>query len=329
MTTFGDGVYQFGGVPVGSGMIPAMGRTSKAFFIHGGTGTAGGSGSINDPVKTLTQAYALMTDGSGDVAYILNDGSTAASVRDVALTWAKDNCHIVGLCAPSVNQRARIAPPTTETVDIDAYTPYLTLSASGCIVKNVSWSQGQSENKASIGIKVSGSRNYFENVSIITGTSQLTADQALTYQLQVTGSENVFESCWIGQNTVERGNVASSNLAFGSGAIDHAERNLFRNCVFPAKCDGAAPTFICAKAQDDVGTFNHFDNCDFINTGSSAMTQGILWTATSGYCFLKNCAFYGLTDITTSNVAYVKISSNALGSTDDIGMYGTATTAGG
>lgn len=328
MTTFGDQVFQYGGVPVGGGMLPAMAPGARPVFVHGSLGLAGADGlTPKTPVKTLTQAYALCTDGAGDVVYIMNDGSSSASVRDVALVWAKDNCHIVGLGAPAINQRVRIAPPTTSTVDIDAYTPYLTLSASGCIISNVSWFQGQSENKASIGIKVSGSRNYFDNVSIITGASQSTADQALTYQLQVTGSENVFNKCWIGQNTVERGNVASSNVAFGSGNTDYAERNVFRDCIFPAKCDGAAPTYICAKANNDVGTFNIFDNCNFINTGSSGMTQGVLWTATSGYLFLKDCAFYGLTDITTGDVAYVKISGSAVGSTADIGMYGTATTS--
>ena len=327
MTMYKDGVYQFGGVPIGSGMLPAMGKESKAIFVHGSLGGDGNNGrKPGTAVKTLTRAYALCTDGAGDVVYILNDGSTAATVRDEALVWAKDNCHIIGLGAPSINQRCRIAPPTASAVDVAAYTPYLTLSASGCVISNVSWFQGQSADVASVGVKVTGSRNYVSNVSITTGASANTAGQALTYQLQVTGSENVFEKCWIGQNTVNRGNVANSNVAFGSGATDYAERNVFRDCIFPAKCSGAAPTYICAKANNDVGTFNIFDNCNFINTGASAMTQGVLWTATSGYLFLKDCAFYGLTDITTGDIAYVKISSNAVGSTADIGMYGTATT---
>jgi hypothetical protein len=64
----------------------------------------------------------------------------------------------------------RIAPPTTSAVDVDAYTPYLTLSASGCIIHNVCWFQGQSETaKASVGLYVSGSLNYISNVSVITG----------------------------------------------------------------------------------------------------------------------------------------------------------------
>jgi hypothetical protein len=192
----------------------------------------------------------------------------------------------------------------------------------------VAWFQGQSEDtKPSVGIKVTGSRNYLSNLSVITGASAHSGDEATTYQVQVTGSENVFEKCWIGQNTVPRSNAASSNVAFGSGATDYAERNVFRDCIFPAFCDGAAPTYICAKANNDVGTFNLFDNCNFINTGSSTMTQGVLWTATSGYLFLKDCAFYGVTDITTGNVAYVKFSGSALGSANDSGMYGTATTS--
>ena len=138
MTTVADGLYQFGGVPVGGGSLPAMGKESKAFFVHGSLGGDGNDGRApGRPLKTLTAAYGKCTDGAGDVVYILNDGSTGATVRDEALVWAKDNCHIVGLGAPSINQRVRISNPSTATV-IASYSPYLTLSASGCIISNVS-----------------------------------------------------------------------------------------------------------------------------------------------------------------------------------------------
>ena len=321
MTTFGDGVYQYGGQPIGGGMLPAMGTGSKAFFIHGSEGLAANSGlSPSQPLKTLTQAYALMTDGAGDVAYILNDGSSGASVRDVALDWAKDNCHIIGLGAPAMNNRARIAPATASSVDIDAYTPYLTLSASGCIISNVSWFQGQSEDKASVGMSVSGSRNYISNVSIITGAAAATAAQAATYQLQITGSENVFEKCYIGQDTINR-TGANANVRFGAGSAELASRNTFRECVFPLYASGATTLFITATTADDAARWNLFDRCMFLNTSATTMTGGIAWAAGSGLLFLNDCGFYGCTDVTAADSSVVLAQGPTMSAPVEVGMF--------
>ena len=322
MTTFGDQVYQFGGVPIGGGMLPAMAPGAKAFFVHGSLGLDGNSGlRPSEPLKTLTQAYALCTDGAGDVVYIMNDGTATASVRDVALTWAKDNCHIVGLCAPAINNRSRIAPASGVT-DVNAYTPYLTLSASGCIISNVSWFQGNTEDGvASVGIKVSGSRNYLSNVGVITGAAVNQGDEAATYQVQVTGEENVFEKCYIGQDTVPRSNVASANVRFGSGAADVAARNVFRNCIFPMYADGAGPLFISATTADDASRWNLFDSCVFLNTSSTTITAGVSWAAGSGLLFLKDCAFYGCTDVTAADSTVVFYQGPTPGTPADAGLF--------
>ena len=321
MTTFGDGVYQYGGVPIGGGMLPAMAPNARPVFVHGSLGLAGADGyTPKTPVKTLTQAYALCTDGAGDVVYIMNDGSSTASVRDAALVWDKDNCHIVGLCSPAINQRARITPPTAITDDIDAYTPFLTLSASGCVISNVSWFQGQSENKASVGVKVTGSRNYFSNVSIITGASASTAAQAATYQLQVTGGENVFEKCYIGQDTINR-TGANANVRFGSGAADVAARNVFRDCIFPMYASGATALFVTATTADDASRWNLFERCTFLNTSATAMTGGIVWAAGSGKLFLKDCGFYGCTDVTAADSTVVFAQGPASGVAVEVGMF--------
>lgn len=332
MTTVKDGLFQYGGIPVGTGMIPVTGIASdgtsspRAFFIHGYLGNDGNTGlTPKSPLKTLTAAYALCEDGRGDTVYILNDGTSTASVRDVALTWAKDNCHIVGLCAPTiVNQRARIAPPTTDTTDVDAYTPYLTLSASGCVIANVSWFQGNSEDsKASVGIKVTGSRNYFSNVGIITGAATNQGDE-VCYNLQMEGSENTFDGCYIGQDTAARSNFASANVAF----IDTKEcsRNVFRDCIFPMWADGAGPLFVTVTGLTGIQRWNLFDRCNFFNTGTSTITQGVnVPGSTTGRLFFKDCAFFGCTDVTAATNTLVLLSGNAIGTGTDNSLYGAVT----
>jgi len=218
------------------GLLPPLGRNSKAFFVDPANGSDSHSGeSIDKALDTIAAAYAKTVSGRGDVVYLLGDGATTGTARDVAIVWANSNTHLAGLCAPGINRRARIAPATSGAVDVDAYTPYITVSGSGCIFSNVSIFQGQSEDtKPSVGMYVSGSRNYFNNVDVITGAHANQGDEAATYQLQVLGSENVFDTCYIGQDTVFR-SAANANVRFGNGAgtSDQASRNVFKNCIFP------------------------------------------------------------------------------------------------
>ena len=324
MTTFGDQVQQYGGFPVGQGMLATMGFKGKHIYVHGSSGVDRGSGeNPMRPLKTLTYAYSKCVDGRGDVVHILNDGSTGATVRDVALVWAKDNCHIIGHCAPGINRRARISPPTTDAADVDAYTPYLTLSASGCIVSNVSWFQGNAEDtKPSVGILLSGSRNHLNNVDVITGAAAHQGDEAGTYNVQVTGSENTFEKCYIGQDTAARSNVANANVRFGAGGQEQATRNVFRDCIFPCYADGAAPVFILAPTAFDTQRWNLFVDCIFLNTGTSTMTAGVSWSDTTGLLFLKDCAFYGCTDVTAADSTLVFAYGCAMGASSvEVGMF--------
>lgn len=325
MTTFGDQVYQHGGVPVGGGMLPVMGDGSKAFFVHGSAGLAANSGTSPDqPLKTITQAYAKCTSGNGDVVYVLNNGASSATVRDVALVWAKNNTHLIGLCAPAINNRARISTVSGST-DVDAYTPYLTLSGNGCIISNISWFQGNSEDaKASVGILCSGERNYFSRVSIITGAHANQGDEN-TVNLQLTGSENVFEDCYIGQDTAAVGfnSKVWANVRFGAGAADEATRNVFRRCIFPMYANDTEPFFIYAPTTSDTQRWNLFENCEFLNTGTSTLAGGVSWAAdVGGYLFLKDCAFYGVTDVTAADNALVLQSTVAYSATPaDMGKY--------
>jgi hypothetical protein len=298
--------------------------TSRAFFVHGSLGSDGNPGTAKDPLKTITAAYGLCTSGAGDTVYVLNDGTTSATVRDAALVWAKNNTHLVGLCAPTlVNQRARISPPTTITDDVDAYTPYLTLSGSGCVISNISWFQGNSEDsKASVGVKVTGSRNVLKNVAIITGAHANQGDEA-TYQLQVTGSENTFEDCYIGQDTAAAGNNAAyANLRFGSGAGDEATRNVFRRCIFPMFADDTEPAFVRVVGLTDIQRWNLFEDCVFINTGTSTLDAAVVSPGSvTGKLFFKDCAFYGMTNVTAADSTDVLLYGISGASVVDVGFF--------
>jgi hypothetical protein len=214
-------------------------------------------------------------------------------------------------------------------VDVDAYTPYFTLSATGCIISNVSWFQGQSEDtKPSVGMYVSGHRNYISNVSIITGAHANQGDEAANYQLQVIGTENVFDSCYIGQDTIFR-SAAYANVRFGdgTGTGDQASRNIFKNCIFPMWADEVTPVFILTSHIYDSGRWELFKDCTFINTGAmyaggDTLTAGVSWHAdTNGWLLLQNCGFVGCADVTAADSTKVFAQGPASGVAVEVGMF--------
>jgi hypothetical protein len=325
MTKFADGIFQYGGAPVGLPFFPALRAGAKVFFVDPASGDNSNSGlKPSAALDTVAAAFAKTTDKQGDVVVLLGDGSTTGTSRDSAIVWDHSNTHLIGVTAPAPNKRARIAPPSTDAADVDAYTPYITVSGSGCIFSNFSLYQGNTEDgKASVGILNSGSRNYFSYVDILTGCHANQGDEA-SYALVNTGSENMFESCYIGQDTYARGNNAvSANVRFGDGTGSESGRNIFRNCFFPCWADDTEPTFITNTFVTDIFRWNLFDNCTFINTGTSSLDAGVKVAGSStGVLLFKDCGFYGVTDVTAAdNTATVFLCGHTPGTPVDNSQF--------
>src|SRR5665213_3300898 len=125
-----NGVFD---VLVGMGGIP--------YYVSGG-GNDAGFGGLSSPKKTIAAVYPLLRTGKHDFIVILGDPTNTASctVRmDAAFNWNKAATHLIGQAGPVLlGQRARIAPTSTTT----AFTPFFTVSASGCIFQNVEWFMG-------------------------------------------------------------------------------------------------------------------------------------------------------------------------------------------
>ena len=65
MTTFGDGVFQYGGMPLGAGMLPLMGGSGKVYFVDPANGSDGNTGlEPGRALDTVGAAYAKCIDKS-------------------------------------------------------------------------------------------------------------------------------------------------------------------------------------------------------------------------------------------------------------------------
>jgi len=326
-TNFSNGVASFGN-PIFPGAVPLMGSRGKAFFVDPARGSDGNRGTDwRQPLATVTKAYSLTTDNAGDVVYLLNDGNTSGTSRDTAtITWAKDNTHLVGLCAPTLmSQRARISPPTSATAIV---TPLLKVTGHGNVFANISLFEGTSEDSvASVCVEVEGNRNYFYNVAMMNmgdATNGHSGDEAGSAHLLIDGGqENVFENCYIGLDTAAR-SAANANVRFTKNGTTAATRNVFRNCVFPAFADAATALFVQASESGGTDRYQLFENCTFINATNStatAMTAAIAHHAsTGGHIIIKDCMLVGATDWTASDSTVVQLLCHQWDTTNDINI---------
>lgn len=308
LTNFPHGVSSFGSPVMGPGTISVMGGRiaasgdAKVYFVDPANGSDGNTGlSPSQALDTVSAAYDKTVDKSGDTIYLLNDGNTSGTSReDATITWANDNVHLVGLCAPALlSQRARISPTAATT----AVTPQLTVSGNGNIFQNISFFEGNTTAADSTCVSVTGNRNVFNNVAMMNlggNTSGDARTRAGSNHLLITGGEeNYFNNCYIGLDTTARSG-ANSNIKFASAAA----RNYFYRCTIPMHTSAATPLFIDANSSGAVDRWTIFDNCDFINAvGSTAteLTQAFsIHASAGGVIYLKHCGIIGAATFETT-----------------------------
>ncbi len=305
MTTFADQVFQFGGVPLGGGMLPLMGAGNgigaKVYFVDPANGSTGNTGlSPDHALASVGAAYAKCVDKSGDTIYLINDGNTSASSREatIPLTWAHDNVHLVGLCAPAVvSQRARITPVSTAALTA---APVIDVTGNGNIFSNLQIAHFGADTNGigTQGVAVSGSRNYFHNVHIVGVVNDHTGDEATGVDLLIDGgSENVFNHCAIGVDTVVR-STTNACVEFTTAAT----RNLFEDCYFAMSTDAGTPLFVKADGSGDLDRWTIFKNCSFVNameSGATILTSAVNVHNSAGGLVM----FHGSQIVGASNVA--------------------------
>lgn len=274
----------------------------NVYFLDPANGSdASGDGSLNTPFATLAQAYAQCVAGNNDCVVLIANGATSATARvNAAFTWAKAETHLLGICAPVLySQRARIAPASTTT----AFTPYFTVSASGCVFQNIQWFMGFTTGTATaIGMLVSGSRNYFKNCQIAGMADAASAQSAGSRSLKITtGGENVFDDCVIGLDTVTR-TAANASIEFAGATT----RNRFRRCTLPFMGSSATILGILGTGAECCDRDQTFEDCLFINQIKSTSTQmTVLGSFTSaspgGMVIFRHCAMVGATKFGDTN----------------------------
>lgn len=287
---------------IGSQFGPSQG---KQWFVNPNGGADGNHG--KSPARafaSLKQALSKATADRNDVVWFLGGGNSASECTSrvltadaAALDWNKDLVHLIGVnSGPAVSQRSRVAFDS----DFVTATNLFTLSANGCLVANVQFFAGVADANPTGCMQVTGDRNRLANCHIA-GIGNNANDIAGAYSLKLTGSENVFEGCTVGLDTVARGTAANSGLLLDTAAA----RNEFRDCRFIAWVEHAT-NHVHVRAADAtaIDRWLLFKRCEFIyeSVNYSVGATGVMkLTAalTQGYIVVHDCMAFSDKPATT------------------------------
>lgn len=261
------------------------------YFVDGANGSNSNAGTTWDaPLLTIAAAYAKCTTGNNDVVCVL--ASTSAINETAAITWSKNLTHLIGLGAPThAAQRTRIV---CNAVDLS---PFITVSGYGCVFSNLYLWQGQDDADSLVLVNVTGNRNYFSRVHFAGGGHATQAIDAGASLKISGGSENLFEKCTIGVDTVAAA-TGMAGLVFA--ATGGAARNVFRDCLFTLYSGHAGTIFVELLGNSGIDRYQLFERCRFINLSATAMTQAFAvaagFDANNKRVLLVDCSLLGATD---------------------------------
>lgn len=286
----------------------------KSWFVNPATGSDSGSGSPQAPFFSLDAAQEAATANNNDVVYLIG-----TSHRTTPLAWAKAGVSLVGLAAPSDNDRARISvdPNITQT-QATALSSLVNVTAQGCSFINLGTFYGLNgvltPSTSPICWKEAGGRNYYSNVQFLGGGDLLTAAIAAMRSITIAGAgENLFDLCSFGLDTIVRATNANATMELLSGT----PRNRIRNSIFQSLCSDASDVHITVGAAG-MDRYLLLENTKFINAVDSTATTlnaAISANAAAGGSIIldSDCLSVGATAVSTGGPVYGPI--GALGAT--------------
>lgn len=309
MTTVGDGLFEYGGVPVG--LLKELCPAKVMMLAKADTNTYSWwypRWKRNKFFTQVSKAEDACTTKQNDTILVTPESHVwygEADVATAALTWDKQNTHMIGM-APFTKgggMRSRFGHSGS------AMANFMTVSGSNNMFANLYWMHGSATGAAADVnmITVSGHRNVFRgcHFSGPNDTTQSASANYTGFTLSGTASHNYFKDCTFGGfNAVKRG--ANAQLTISSTG----QGNVFEDCLFICGAAASTTEFIdyssAAGTGGRVGAF--FFNCQFVNmyeagTGGSckiadAIVIGTLTEASDARLFFDSrCTFSGVTDI--------------------------------
>lgn len=295
MTTFGDGVYQFGGIPVGFSGPAGLGFFGDTYFVDYATGVdqiSYGYGTKPDkPFKTLSYAISQMTSNQNDICFI-NGYSAVAETSMVTLT--KNRCHFIGVngMLPVFGRGAGARISIGVTTDTDDVYLFKNTGVRNTFT-GLKFDSGNTLAQALYCVGEGGEYSRYNNCEFYKSDKLTTNSVA---EVVCNGDTAEFVNCCFGDTVNSRGSATAQrpNILLSRETITGkvARDCVFVNCLFNHKAAHANANFLYGSGTTDVERSLTLVNPIFTNAVLAAGTiaDGITFggAQTQGNVLLMN-----------------------------------------
>jgi len=317
VTNFPAGISSYG-IPVmgGGGGLPATKGTY--YFVDYGSGSDSNNGTdIDEPLKTINQAYTLATSNADDVIVLMGNST---HVLTEMLTVSKNRVHFWGMDGSGggrrYGQNAKVSlGVTTAATDLG------TVLCTGvrCSFHNIKFINNNTVAQGIYCFLDGGEYTFMSNCEIYKSTD---LDVTGAAELVANGDSSHYLNCYIGStaNALSGAIIRPCVLVTGGTAATgkKARDVTFEGCIFARKCGNAANNLVYGANATDVERLMYFKDCLFYNSLLAAADPdvGIEFGAaqTEGSVILKGCASVSITALSdTTGVFSADPASDAAG----------------
>ena len=298
MTTVADGLYQYGGQPVGTGIPPTPGNI---YFVNYGTGTDAGTGkNMTQPWKTLEYAYDQVTTNNDDVICLM--GSTTHTLAAM-LTVSKSRVHIIGIDGTNgrlYGQNAKVSLTATSGA-----TNVFTMKNTGVrnSFTNIKWMNASTVTEGVYCVGEGGEYALYTNCEFYKSTD---LNETTAAELVLNGDSAQFVGCTFGSladllvGDIIRPCVELTKEIVGTGLV--TRDSIMVDCQFWRQLAGTAGVFVRAAASGDVERMLRLVRPTFVaaNLGSTPAVCIASATLTDGWIAVEFPSGFNVTKIATA-----------------------------
>ena len=252
MTTFGDGLYQFGGVPVDTPDYAGWFGTNT-YFVDGDNGSDDNDGKMGTPFVTIQAG--IDAAGPQDTVYIRGlapdaDASEPGTYEeDLTIPYANHGMKLIGV---SSNYGVWGGPKIKNATAV----AMLTVNASNVLIKNLQFNC--TRNSGTYGIYLSGVSGYATEAGSVGA---------------------VIQNCMI----------KNASATYGGIYVDGGYGTVVRDCVFYNAVRGV---WLASGGEGGLPSNQHrIINCDFTtNNGASIANHVYIWGFVRDFV-VRDCTF--------------------------------------
>jgi hypothetical protein len=287
ITNFPNGVSSFG-MQLPAGDLPAT--PGKYIFVDYGNGSDGNSGlNIDEPVKTIAQAYSLATTNKDDVIVLMGNST---HVLTSMLTVAKNRVHFVGLDASGgrmYGQNAKVSLGVTTTA-----TDIATMQNTGVrnSFHNIKFLNANTVAQGLYCVAEGGEYAKYTNCEFYKSTD---LDETAAAEVLNNGDSAQWIGCTFGSsaNIIADNKIRPNMLLSATLSGKKCRDNYIQDCIFLSKAGGTEHVAIYGANATDVERMFLVKNSVFYNNPLSAATPahavGFGAAQTEGCVILKDC----------------------------------------